>query len=70
MNDRTLIKIGFKIFRTGMEAKFRPFVDALWDTKTLLGREGPRHRQKPFNYFKPTHRSLLVVNEGNEIELS
>jgi len=26
---RTLIKTGFKILHTGVEAKFRPFVDAL-----------------------------------------
>ena len=36
----TLIKTGFKNLRTGMEAKFRPFVDALTQvqTKVLLER--------------------------------
>ena len=28
---RTLIKTSFEILRTGTEAKFRPFVDALFD---------------------------------------
>ena len=43
ISDRTglstkcaLIKIGFKNLRTGTEAKFRPFVDALEDVLSFI----------------------------------
>ena len=53
----TLIKTGFKNLRTGTEAKFRPFVDALFQTK-----------QKPF-CFTPYSNSLRHLSLPMKVSL-
>ena len=53
----TLIKTGFKNLRTGTEAKFIPFVDALFQTK-----------QKPF-CFTPYSNSLRHLSLPMKVSL-
>jgi len=73
---RTLIKTGFKVRRTGTEAKFRPFVDAfitmIWAWISSIKRGATTHKLarqgEKVGSFPPKileeHNTILAITLG------